>query len=114
MWSQALQNNRLWRVFSAAIFSLLLLAGVAIVSAPAHAQSSCGPREAVLELLHANYAESTVAIGLASSGGVIEVLAAEDGRTWTILLTMPDGNSCVVATGEAWLDVILDAKGQIS
>ena len=78
------------------------------------AQSSCGPRDAMLELLHTNYNETAVAIGLASSGGVIEVLASADGRTWTIVLTTPDGTSCVVATGEAWIDVIREAKGQVS
>tara|TARA_Y100000031_G_C8177535_1_gene364822 strand:+ start:176 stop:370 length:195 start_codon:yes stop_codon:yes gene_type:complete len=38
---------------------------------------------------------------LASSGAVLEVLASKGG-TWTILVTQPNGTSCVVATGEAW------------
>ncbi len=47
------------------------------------------------------YSEIPVAMGLASNGGVIEVLASENG-SWTLLVTMPDGTSCVLAAGESW------------
>ena len=114
MWYPALQENRIWRGISAATFTLLLLAGIVLLNTPAAAQNSCGPRAAVLELLGNEFSEATVAVGLASSGGVIEVLASDDGNTWTIMLTMPDGTSCVVASGEAWIDVLRRAKGQIS
>ena len=92
----------------------LMISSKLMLSSPAAAQNSCGPREAVLELLTGQYDEATVAIGLATTGGVIEVLASDDGRTWTIMMTSPDGTSCVVASGEAWIDVIRAAKGQVS
>ena len=114
MWHQTISNNRTWRGISAAAFTLLLLAGIAFLSTPAAAQESCGPRGEVVNLLGKQFDENTVAVGLANSGGVIEVLASDDGRTWTIVLTMPDGTSCVVASGEAWIDVLRRAKGQIS
>ncbi len=114
MWYIASSNSRIWRGLTAAAFTLLMLVGIALLSAPAAAQNSCGPREAVLELLGNQYDETTVAVGLANSGGVVEVLASNDGSTWTIMLTMPDGNSCVVASGEAWIELLREAKGQIS
>ncbi len=114
MWNPALQAKRNWRGISAAAFSLLLLAGIVFLDTPAAAQDSCGPRDAVIELLGNQFDEKTVAIGLASSGGVIEVLASNDGQTWTIMLTTPDGNSCVVASGEAWIEILRRIKGQIS
>ncbi len=114
MWNPALQANRTWRGISAAAFSLLLLAAIVFLNTPAAAQNSCGPRDAVIELLGDRFDEKTVAVGLASSGGVIEVLASNDGQTWTIMLTTPDGNSCVVASGEAWIDILRRVKGQIS
>ena len=40
-------------------------------------------------------------MGLAPNGGVVEVLASENG-SWTLLVTMPDGHSCVIAVGENW------------
>ncbi|NKB50455.1 MAG: hypothetical protein GKS02_13945 [Alphaproteobacteria bacterium] len=91
-----------------------MLAGIMLLSTPAAAQNSCGPRDTVVKLLGSEYDESTVAVGLAHSGGVIEVLTAGDGTTWTIMMTMPDGTSCVVASGEAWIDVLRRAKGQVS
>ena len=114
MWNRALQNSRVGRGVSVAAFSLLMLAAIVFLNTPAAAQSSCGPRDAVVELLGKQFAETTVAVGLASSGGVIEVMASNDGGTWTIVLTMPDGTSCVVASGEAWIEMLRQAKGQVS
>jgi hypothetical protein len=71
----------------------------------ATAQSANAPRAEVMKMLDERYAETPSALGLASNGGVIEVFAAKDGRTWTIVLTTPDGLSRIVATGEAWTSV---------
>ena len=48
------------------------------------------------------FSETPVAIGLSGSGGVIEVLSSEESGSWTIIITMPDGNSCLIAAGENW------------
>jgi len=48
------------------------------------------------------YRESPVAVGLASNGKLLEVLTSEDGSTWTILLTSPNGISCLFAAGSSW------------
>ena len=48
------------------------------------------------------YSEAPVAVGMAENGGVIEVLTSTEGGTWTIIITMPDGTSCMVAAGEDW------------
>ncbi len=45
--------------------------------------------------------EAPVAIGLANNAGEVEVFSTGDGSTWTMVLTLPDGMSCVMATGEA-------------
>ena len=63
---------------------------------------ACTDRMAALTHLSKKYAEAPVAMGLASNGGVLEVLSNDSGRTWTILLTMPSGMSCMLATGEDW------------
>ena len=44
-------------------------------------------------------------MGLASNGGVLEVLSSTSGSTWTILVTMPNGVSCMIAAGEG-LEVV--------
>jgi len=63
---------------------------------------SCSTRANVIKHLANKYSESPVAVGLAENGGVIEVLTSSKGGTWTIIITMPDGTSCMVAAGEAW------------
>ncbi len=64
----------------------------------------CGERRAVVANLEKTYSEAPVSIGLASNGSVIEVLASPTG-TFTIILTRPNGLSCVMAAGESWEDL---------
>ncbi len=86
--------------------SMLMIAMMLVMWAtfdPAVAQTACTTRSVVAERLAGDYAEAPVAAGLASSGAVIEVFTSGDGATWTIVLTRPEGTSCLVATGEAWM-----------
>jgi hypothetical protein len=39
---------------------------------------------------------------LSRNGNVLEVLKSDKAGTWTIIVTRPNGMSCVVASGEAW------------
>ncbi len=52
--------------------------------------------------LDSRFSESQVAIGLATNGQLLEVFSTGDGSTWTIVITKPDGMSCVLTTGEGW------------
>ena len=74
---------------------------VLIAASPAMAQTVCSTRAEFIDRFAHRYAENPVAMGLASNGGVVEVLASEGG-SWTLLVTMPNGISCVVAAGENW------------
>ena len=64
-------------------------------------QSVCGDRNTFLEKLNATYGEQPVGMGLANNGTMLEIATSGEG-SWTILVTRPDGVSCVVGTGEAW------------
>lgn len=77
----------------------------------AEASPVCGDRSKVIDSLRAKYSEEPVAVGVTSNGGVIEVLKAPDGKTWTILFTYPAGPTCLVASGEAWQDLEDKLKG---
>ncbi len=68
----------------------------------AEAQRVCMPHADLVDFLDMRYAESSTAIGLAGNGELLEVFTSGDGGSWTIVLTSPQGRSCVVATGEAW------------
>ena len=68
---------------------------------PAGAQSLCGQRADMLNGLGGIYTETPSAMGL-SNGGVVEVLTSPEGETWTIIVTLPNGTSCLIAAGENW------------
>ena len=95
------------RLITAIAITSLLLLGAALISRPALAQSADAglPRAALVEVLGDGYAEVPVAFGLAENGGLIEVFASAEGATWTMVLSMPNGLSYVVTTGEAWTPV---------
>ncbi|MBX9720639.1 MAG: hypothetical protein K2X81_04540, partial [Candidatus Obscuribacterales bacterium] len=62
----------------------------------------CASRDMLLQSLQRDYSEAPSAIGVANDGNVLELFKTQDGKTWTLLMSMPDGTSCVVAAGEGW------------
>ncbi len=85
---------------------LSLVAAVLMMTAianPLAAQNpQCNERDSVLELLAKKYQESPTAIGVTNTGGLIEILTSAKTSTWTIIITTPQGMSCLVAAGEGW------------
>ncbi|MGB8275044.1 MAG: hypothetical protein WCF16_07205 [Alphaproteobacteria bacterium] len=81
------------------------LAAAAEVESGIAGQTVCSTRANVLSHLSKKYAETPVALGVAENGGVIELLTSAQGNTWTIIVTMPNGKSCMVAAGEGWEQV---------
>ncbi len=80
------------------------LGSLAFGPGPASAQGApaiCRARDGLLTQLESKYGEVPVAIGVAD-GALIELLTAKDGITWTIILTSPQGLSCLIASGEGW------------
>jgi hypothetical protein len=80
----------------------LLATAFAFVSTSASAQSLCSPRDKVVTQLSSKYSEAPIAVGVTNNGKLVEVLTSGDGNTWTIIMTSPQGMSCVMAVGEAW------------
>lgn len=74
---------------------LLLLA----LPLPALAQGMpCAPRERMLEIVIDRLGEVRQATGTAGRGATVELFAGPEG-TWSILLHLPDGRSCLIANG---------------
>ena len=63
---------------------------------------NCGSRTTVIERLAERYGESRQSIGMAQEGRVVEVFASLETGTWTITVTMPNGMTCLVASGQAF------------
>ena len=83
---------------SALIATAVLLAPL---SAAAQGQN-CGNRDLVVERLTTKYGESRQSIGMAPKGRVVEVFASHETGTWTITITMPNGVTCLVASGQSF------------
>ena len=84
--------------------ALILALGFTGVSGGyAHAQgASCANRDIIVERLEAKYGETRQSAGLNQNNGMVEVFASTETGTWTILVTMPTGISCLMAAGKAW------------
>jgi hypothetical protein len=80
----------------------------------ASAQNACFERGALIKHLDGKFKEAPVAAGLAANGSVLEVFTSPDGVTWTIVLTQPNGATCVMASGESWMGIPLPIKGKVS
>ena len=82
-------------------------------AAPVTAQSNCSPRDQVVERLASKYGESRQSIGMAPKGRVVEVYASLETGTWTITVTMPNGITCLVASGQSFenLDEAVEPAG---
>ncbi len=85
---------------------LTLCAGFALVASTAMAQQQCNERDNVLDLLAKKYKETPVAAGVSNAGGLVEVLTDTKSGTWTIIVTTPQGMSCLVAAGEGWRNMV--------
>ena len=73
-----------------AVLTTALFVGMAS-SALAQGQT-CGARDG----------ESRQSIGMAPEGRVVEVFASLESGTWTITVTMPNGMTCLVASGQSY------------
>ncbi len=100
------------RFAGAAALTIALLLGPWAGVKPASAQSVCMTHAEMTNQLEGRFSESQFAIGLASNGQLLEGFSTGDGSTWTIVITKPDGVSCVLTTGEAWDGRLQIALGQ--
>tara|TARA_R110002072_G_scaffold42656_2_gene120378 strand:- start:1137 stop:1505 length:369 start_codon:yes stop_codon:yes gene_type:complete len=100
------------------LFTLVLICMAIFLVLPrstdASAQNVCFERAALIKHLSGKFEEAPVAAGLAANGSMVEVFSSPDGNTWTIVLTQPDGATCVMASGESWIGVKPLKKGKIS
>ena len=87
-----------------------VFATIALASIPAAAQTACADHNQITDRLATYYSESRVGSGLDGNGHVIEVFASRQG-SWTMLVTFPDGRTCLIAAGEAWEPATLAVTG---
>lgn len=88
-----------FKIPTLAVFSTaILVCGLQSASA----QSGCFLTEDLERLLADRYQERSLGSGLTAAGGILEIYRTADGSTWTAVLHLPDGRSCMVSNGENW------------
>jgi|TARA_Y100000294_G_scaffold152322_1_gene150553 hypothetical protein len=89
------------RYKTAILSALVLIIGSSFFVPAASAQPVCSTHRTVSDSLKKSYAEAPVSMGVTAGGGVIEVYASPKG-TWTLVITQPNGTSCLIAAGQGW------------
>lgn len=78
---------------------MIRLALAALVAATPAIAQECAPIDQVAEMLTGQYGESVMSEGIAANGGLIQFWANTDTRTWTMIVVLPSGVSCLIASG---------------
>jgi len=88
-----------------------VVAGFVLASQPVSAQPVCGPRTVIVASLETQYEEALTGGGVQSADRIVEIYASDATGTFTVLISMANGTSCIVASGEAWNSIVpIDAK----
>lgn len=86
------------------IVTASIVGGIAALPTTSLAMNQCGDRDHVIASLAEKHAERHIASGFQSEAGLMEIWASDADSSWTILLTRPDGVTCVMAHGTHWLE----------
>ena len=81
----------------AALTAFIVLA----VATDALAQIACAPREDILKKGSQDFGQVPMVRGLDSNGHMVEILVSPTGE-WSLIVSYPDGNTCVYAVGQAF------------
>lgn len=91
------------------LFALSLGFGALILVAHAQAGTvvqpqapQCGPRGAVMAQLAERFGETRRSMGIAANNTVMEMFASDASQSWTITVTTPQGQTCLVALGQGF------------
>ena len=95
-------------ILATTIAAVVLLGPLGALAQTQTQAQQCDQRAKVLGHLAQKYHEAPIAVGVTSSGGIVEVLTTGDGETWTIILSDPNGTSCLIAAGEGWRNLQFD------
>lgn len=87
--------------------ALLLATFLTVVSVTStFAQNNnCVDREEAVNTLDKRYGERLYHQALTSKGNLLEVFINEEASTWTVVMSTPEGLSCLMSAGEDWTEV---------
>ena len=86
------------------LMGISLIFGMAATAPPVLA-ANCAARDTVIARLQSSYSEDLKVGGLQkvhSKQSIMEIWASDETGTFTVLLTTPNGISCIMAAGTHW------------
>lgn len=92
----------IWHWIVGALFWPVVLVLLVVAGAAWGQTAQCAMRDKVVERLAASFGESRRGIGLARNAAVMELFASDATGTWTITVTLANGMTCLVASGQAF------------
>lgn len=99
-------THKMLLALSVGIVGIMLTANSALAN-----PANCAQRAEMVEKLKIRFGESRQSIGLTPGGQALELFAHLEKGTWTILLTLPNGTSCMMASGHAY-QAVKEPAGQ--
>jgi hypothetical protein len=96
------------------LFALSLGFGAVILVTQAQAAPQCGSRAAVMAQLAERFGETRRSMGLAANNMVMETYVSDVSQSWTITVTTPEGQTCLLASGQGFEAMLGEqpAKGE--
>jgi hypothetical protein len=91
------------------LLGLSLLFGMAATAPPVLAAANCDTRDTLVQQLSTKYSEQFAVGGLQKVQGtqaLMEIWASTETGTFTVLLTNPNGVSCIVAAGTDYFEAV--------
>lgn len=80
------------------------LGAILLTTAQMHGQDngdgSCGDHTQIVRQLGEKYGETRRLIALTQARQVVELFASSETGTWTLLITFPTGESCLISAGD--------------
>ncbi len=75
---------------------------IGLLSTPAVAQTQCLERSELVEMLKTQFNEVLSDYALTTQGDIVEIFKSAGGGTWTMVITLRSGVSCVLRAGRFW------------
>lgn len=93
-------------------FILMGVLTLILMCSPAHAAGVCGPHAKIVQQLETGYEEQRTGFGLGGNKSIVELFVSEKLNTWSLMITRPDGLTCLMATGSDWGNVQPKDEGE--
>lgn len=72
----------------------------------------CASRADIVKYLKEKHGETSIGMGLRVPSGITELWVNEKTETWSITVTYPSGQTCIVGLGNHWQETFKPKKGE--